>query len=427
MIMAVLALLAISAQTQQSQSGHIHIVRKRAPSAHRGSPVQKGAATQPGPSGAQLLYYGGPVVSNVKVVVVFWGPSVNATVTSGIVAFFGVVTNSVYYDVVSEYSTNGVTPTGGAPSTNQTLGRGTVDTSYTITPSVCNTTPCTVYDDQIQTELNSQIQAGHLPEITTDSQGIPDTMYMIYFPKGVSINDGTASSPDPTGNSCVDFCGYHGTGTRNAKELLYGVMPDFSPGSGCDLGCGNSSMFNDVTMVSSHELLEVATDPGVGLAPLNAPPLAWYDQTNGEVGDICSQDQDQVNSSNASGYSIQLVWSNVQNACVDGPPQYLVSAPSMVQIGTPFNVAVFPRDNVGTFLATYKGAVNFSSSDPAALLPADGGSSSIFHVTLNTLGSQTLTVRDNHTLAMVGVASVKVVSTPVPQKRRGQVVSQFRP
>jgi hypothetical protein len=421
--MTVLALATSAnswAQEQQSRPTHIRIVPKRAPFVL--SRIPQGAASRPGPSGAQLLYYGGPVVSNVKVVVVFWGPSVNANVTGGIVAFFGAATNSAYYDVVSEYSTNGITTTGGAPSTNQTLGRGTVDAAYTIAPSRCTVAPCTIYDDQIQQELQRQINAGHLPIAAADGQGIPNTLYMIYFPNGISINSGTVSNPDPTGNSCVDFCGYHGTGTLNSKELIYGIIPDFSPGSGCDTGCGTGSLFNNITMVSSHELLEACTDPGVGLAPLNAPPLGWYDQTNGEIGDICNQFQ--VSSSNAAGYSVQLVWSNVQNACVDGPPKYQLASSVTVTRGIPFSVTVSPQDNVGTMLSSYHGRVHFSSTDLAATLPPDGAGPG-FQVVLNTLGSQTLSVQDTHTLAMIGSAQINVVSGPMNKKRPGRVVLRF--
>jgi hypothetical protein len=417
------SVVRVEAQQQASPSRHLHIVPKRPPWVRSILPDPSGSVTQPGPTGAQLLYYGGPVISNIRVVVVFWGPNVDTTVAGGIVAFFGAVTDSAYYNVVSEYSTRGSPSADGAQSTNQILGRGTVDGPHTITPSICNSAPCTVYDDQIQGELQNQINAGHLPAITSDGQGIPNTLYMIYFPPQVSINQGMASNPDPKGNSCVDFCGYHGTGTLNSKELLYGIMPDFGPGSGCDVGCGKSSMFNDVTMVSSHELLEGATDPGVGLATLNAPPLGWYDQTNGEVGDICNQDQ--VNSSNAAGYSIQLVWSNVQNACADGPPRYQVSAPATVNIGSPFTVTVSPQDNVGAALNNYHGTVHFSSSDPAATLPADGAGPT-FQVTLKTLGSQTLSVMDTHTLAMVGSKTINVVSGQATKKRRGQLVLRFR-
>ena len=41
------------------------------------------------------------------------------------------------------------------------------------------------------------------------------------------------------------------------------------------------------------------------------PGSGWYDDTNGEIGDICAWNFKQV-----SGYTVQLEWSNKQGACV---------------------------------------------------------------------------------------------------------------
>ena len=37
----------------------------------------------------------------------------------------------------------------------------------------------------------------------------------------------------------------------------------------------------------------------------------WYDDANGEIGDICAWNFKQV-----SGFNVQLEWSNEQNRCV---------------------------------------------------------------------------------------------------------------
>jgi hypothetical protein len=50
--------------------------------------------------------------------------------------------------------------------------------------------------------------------------------------------------------------------------MYYGVMP------ACAYGCGSSTTFNNLCSVASHELAEMITDPAVGLASSNAPPLA---------------------------------------------------------------------------------------------------------------------------------------------------------
>src|SRR5438552_10606849 len=60
---------------------------------------------------AHLNYYGGPVLSHVKVVTLYWNSKVNFQ--NELDAFYGAVTNSAYMDWLSECNT---------PS--QTTGRG---------------------------------------------------------------------------------------------------------------------------------------------------------------------------------------------------------------------------------------------------------------------------------------------------------------
>ena len=153
-----------------------------------------------------------------------------------------------------------------------------------------------ITDLQIQSELTRLMNAGLLPPNDANN------LYMIHFPAGVSIKQGTSTS-------CVQFCAYHGTYVRGGKNAYYGVIPDLS--GGCASGCGSNTKFNNTTSVASHEMIEAVTDPAVGLAQNLAAPLAWYDNTNGEIGDICNGQQGTV-----SGYTIQLEFSNQQNACI---------------------------------------------------------------------------------------------------------------
>src|SRR3569832_1813248 len=62
----------------------IHIVPMTTPEERSRHAVQNSATghTAAGATGAHLNYYGGPVQSNVNVVVVFWGSSVNSPLTT---------------------------------------------------------------------------------------------------------------------------------------------------------------------------------------------------------------------------------------------------------------------------------------------------------------------------------------------------------
>ncbi|MBS2032720.1 MAG: hypothetical protein JST54_32905 [Deltaproteobacteria bacterium] len=234
---------------------------------------------------AQLTYYGGPVISNVRVYTVVWGSGVNYM--SKIDSFYSTITQSAYFDWLSEYNT---------PS--QTIGRGSfageVDDAN---PPSGNT----IDDSQIQAEVDRLINAGQLPP---NSDG--NNLYMFYFPPGITITQGGQQS-------CQAFCAYHGTYSRNGQYTYYGVVPDL--GGACAGGCGGGSQDDNTTAVSSHEMIEAVTDAAVGLATGNSSPLAWYDQNNGEIGDICNGQQGQV-----AGFTVQLEWSNSHNACIAAAP-----------------------------------------------------------------------------------------------------------
>jgi hypothetical protein len=253
-------------------------------------PIGPGNAFATGASTPHLTYYGGKMIPNAKVHVVFWGNAVNATTTARISGFFSSITSSVYFDWLTEYNT----PT-------QSIGRGSLGNTTTITPSNGS---AVVTNTDIATELASQIQAGHL------AQPDGNALYMVYFPPSVVIQ------LDAADYSCVQFCAYHNTARAGSTEFYYGVMPDLSVG-GCSVGCGGSAQtFDNLTSVSSHELIESITDAEVGFATTVAAPLAWYDANNGEIGDICNAQQARVTGSDGQSWTVQKQWSNQANACI---------------------------------------------------------------------------------------------------------------
>jgi hypothetical protein len=232
---------------------------------------------------AHLTYYGGPVIPAVKIHAVYWGAS--AAHQAHLNSFYGAITKSTYFDWLKEYNT----PT-------QSIGRGSFSGGTVITPS---TTATSITDKTIQKELAKQIAAKHLPAI----DGV-DNLYMMHFPPGMHI-----TGPGGAGASCVQFCAYHGTFKVSGKYVFYGVIPDLDH-DGCQNGCGAGTPENNVTEVSSHEMIEAVTDPAVGLAKTLGAPLAWYDNTNGEIGDICNGQAGTV-----GAFTVQLEWSNKEGKC----------------------------------------------------------------------------------------------------------------
>jgi hypothetical protein len=280
-----------------------------------------------------LDYYGGPVISNVQVLTIFWGPNVYPAVTTGIGNFFQSVTNSDYYDLLSEYDTS-ISSMSGHAGTSQSIGRGTFGGSYTITPSICSVTPCALTDAQVQAELLAQVNTAQIPPPQLDLYGNVNTLYMLYFPAGVAITKSGMTS-------CVDYCAYHGTtaNTFNSKNLAYGVMPDFTPPNSCNIGCGTLSAFLNLTVVTSHELAEAVTDPDIGIASTFAYPVAWIEPGLGEIADVCGHIPATIQTSGGP-LTVQQLWSNKQNACVSAtgpanppPPELLSYFPVSINYG----------------------------------------------------------------------------------------------
>ncbi len=268
--------LALDQALDMESSDRVHTMPLRSVS-------QESALQTAAPAGAHLTYFGGPVISKVNVIAVYWGAA--AAHQAYLNSYYGSVVQSTYFDWLKEYNT----PT-------QSIGRGTFQGAHVITPS---TTSKSITDKTIQRELTKQMTAGHLPK--TDGA---NNLYMIHFPPGMHI-----TGPGGAGSSCVQFCAYHGTFKTSGKYVFYGVIPDLDH-DGCQGGCGAGTPEANVSEVSSHEMIEAVTDAAVGLAKTAGPPLAWYDNANGEIGDICNG-----TTGTANGFTVQLEWSNAQGKC----------------------------------------------------------------------------------------------------------------
>ena len=272
-----------------------------------------------------LVYHGGRVISNVKVYQVNWGAGVDAGISAALPNFYKAITNSPYFDMLSQYSTVGVAGDMGKTS-SQKVGRGTFGKTITITPSIAGTS---LTNTQIGNELASQIAANKLPQPDVDAAGNVNAIYMFDFPPGISITLDVATPAQ----SCVDFCAYHFTKVIGGKSVPYGVHPDMGASSPCAGGCGmDPGYINNAQSVHSHELIEAVTDMEIGLMAPGAPsyqfPAAWGSASQGEIGDICNGQQDMI-----AGYVVQTEWSNADGACVAQsavlPPVTVCTAPNV--------------------------------------------------------------------------------------------------
>jgi len=230
------------------------------------------AGIAPAPA-AQLTYRGGPLLSVVKVFTLFWGEAWQNAPNSGLAnqlnEFFKFVVSSGLIDQLAEYGVAG-----------QTIGHGTFAGTATVTqPNPAHS----VSDAAVQKMLQQEIKSNKvIPK--------PDAnmLYFVYLPPGTAVVQGGS-------RSCQAFCGYHDT---SGKGIYYAVMP-FPNCAGCLGGMRN---IDALTSTSSHELCEAITDP--------IPGQGWYDDTHGEIGDICAWQTKKL-----GNYTVQLEWSNKNKSC----------------------------------------------------------------------------------------------------------------
>ena len=220
----------------------------------------------------QLTYRGGPLLSAVEVFTAFWGADwqgADAPLMAQVNDFFRYVVTSTLMDQLGEYSVPPVA-----------IGHGSLTGTTTITDTQ-PTNPVT--DAQIRSLIQSAIANATVPATT------PNSLYFIYLPPGVDVDLGGQ-------RSCSAFCGYHDS---IGGSVYYAVMP--YPGcSGC---VGGLSTLDALTSTSSHELCEAITDP--------IPGSGWYDDVNGEIGDICAW-----TTTTLGPYTVQREWSNSAGKCV---------------------------------------------------------------------------------------------------------------
>jgi hypothetical protein len=201
---------------------------------------------------------------------------------------------------------------------------------------LAETAPRAITDDQIQQFLTSKLNDGTLlppgASIPGTADVVTEPLYVIYYPANVTIS--LPSGPGQTYQSCREFGGYHeyfhytpaaGAGGL-AANVAYAVLPTCG-------SQGGMSELDGVTVSSSHEIIEAATDPypwngqgadtsGYALQDYSSP----WTFIPGEVGDLCVAH----NIQDPSGFLVQQSWSNTAAAAVPG------RSPCVPDDGTPF-------------------------------------------------------------------------------------------
>lgn len=260
-----------------------------------------------------LAYGGGPVVTNPKIYIVYWGSQwgTGSTITndpSGVaplqLGFFQHAYGSgdTWSNSVTQYCQGvavGTTQCGssgthvGHPASNP-VGGTWLDSGVT--------SPTKPTQSQIASEAVRA--ASHFGVTGTNVEIIVDSAHGI-TPSGFG----------------TQYCAWHSSTTASGSSLPYTNMP-YVPDAGSSCGANFVAATSGVkgstegeTIVGGHEYAETVTDP--------TPSNGWVDGGGAENGDKCAwissgQGASAVVSMNGAYYAVQSLWSNNFNSNAGG-------------------------------------------------------------------------------------------------------------
>jgi hypothetical protein len=241
-----------------------------------------------------------------------------------------------------------------------------------------------------------------IADIAVASSGSNSVAVLAGQGNGTFTSSGAAVGDTPVGIALADFNGDNNLDVMTADSGIN------SANSGTQL-VGQESAAEGL---GNNHLGTVLTVP---VGPLNSQPQAIVagDFTGGGLIDLA------VANSVPNTLTVMLnqgITGKVNvNVSSTAATHFVVTGPTNATPGTSFTVTVTAEDVFNNTFTGYSGTVHFTSTDGAAVLPANGTLTSgvgTFSVTLNTLGSQTISATDTSTSSLTGSsAAITVTST----------------
>jgi hypothetical protein len=262
--------------------------------------------TMPG-AAQNLSYQGGAVVSSPQIVVVYWGPNVDPTLQSNLPGMYNTLLSGPWMNILKQYSTVGLTPLQGGPSSGQTMQAGAFGKAVTITPS----NPTAGTEGAIVQELSNQIVSGAVPAPTLDPQGFSQTIYVVYFPPGFTFTDYS----QPTRTSCKDFDEIEFNLSYQATKVPTILFSDLSGAPCRDTAV---PLMDQYALDNSVQLAQTITGPFIPVPNAPASPLAasgWDDYVGPVSGNVigkCYGNPAYFPFPSVQGVISPLLWSNAQ-------------------------------------------------------------------------------------------------------------------
>jgi hypothetical protein len=371
-----------TADTLNSSSNDYHVGNSGSTCPGASSTTSGGALPKAG-STSNLGYFGGPIVHTIHNHIIWWLPQAGTTTysdgsactvpgtisysyeqpASGTIAigalpggsqgdtgyksiiaqYFSDVAGTSFYNLLGQYADL----ENGAPSNSADLaGQWTDKCGYTSTPSTTTgpvpggTEAAPVYQTDIQAEVQRAMKVNNWPS-GLNNQYYVYTGYGVadcFAPPGQASLTPTCSVAGPV----PGYCAYHGDFMDGSGNyVLYADMADGAfaanptavnlcytdpigvadPSHSVNGSTVTDPIADAEVSITSHEQFETVNDAEVGTAQQYAPPLAWYDIVNGEIGDKCAYKYGNyaADGSNivlhGNHYIVQTEYSNWDNGC----------------------------------------------------------------------------------------------------------------
>ena len=212
--------------------------------------------------------HGGLVLTDARLVLIFWGTSWSGTPAVSTTAVINAVTSIVtgpYMNLLHQY---------------RNINHATIQSTVTVTTAVGSSAadpPNPFADSDVSTLISDLISAGTVPGPASD----PQLLYLVFMPQGTGSTGG--------------FIGEHTYFSVAGTNCHYGWVM-------------NSGALNSVTSIFSHELVESVTDPEGSSITGDAGSCTqggWC-----EIGDVC------YSNLTINGVTVQRYWSQADLTCV---------------------------------------------------------------------------------------------------------------
>ena len=226
---------------------------------------------------ANLLYFGGPVMTSNTNYTLYWSPSGSSAYPAGYRAGVDRYLEDLAHDSggfqnVDSVATQYTNSEGEAVAYDSHFAGAILDTDP-YPPNGCKKAPICLTDAQLQAEIDSYVTAHGLPKDLQHE-------YFLLTPPGVedcfssSGGECSAASKSPT------YCAYHGSFASGKGTIVYSNDPYVTGVEGCDDGEHPNEGPADGALEGglSHEHNESITDPELN---------AWYGPEGYENGDKC--------------------------------------------------------------------------------------------------------------------------------------------